>query len=114
VGKELVHNLFELGRGEIAGCRAVILTEVRNEGDGQPKVRRKESGAIQGFLLSATVDCGDLYDLGLLQEQTHARQPLRRQRPLRYRDRWINDYFWMRDEINCFHSLSAFGSRTNY
>src|SRR5262249_29848881 len=111
VGKEPVHNPFELGRGEIAGCRAVILTEVRHGGDGQPKVCRKEHGAIQGFLLRTTVDRRDLCDPGLPQEQTHARQPLRRQRPLRYRERWINDHFWMRDEINCFHNLSAFGSR---
>ena len=75
MGKELVYNLFELGRGEIAGCRAVILPEGRNGGDGQPKVRSKESGALQGFLLSATGDRRDLRDPGLLAEGADACVP---------------------------------------
>ena len=79
VGKELVHDPLELGHGEIAGCRAVMLTEVRHVGDGEPKVSSQESGAIYSFLLRATVNRRNLGNPGLPQEPTHACQPLRRQ-----------------------------------
>ena len=102
----MVHVPLELGPRERARCRAVILPENHNMGDRQPKVRGKESGAINGFLLGATIDRRDLGDPGLPQEQTHAYQPLRRQGPLRHRDGWSDDHLWMCDEINRFHSLA--------
>ena len=80
--KKLVGHGLEFGQDEVARGRTVVLAQCVHLGKVQRQVVGQDGGAVDGFLLGAAVDRGDVAHPGLGQRCAHTLQPQRRQRPL--------------------------------
>jgi hypothetical protein len=99
LGEELIGDSFEfLGRQE-AGCRAIVLAELRNLVESERKMLGQNGRAIDRLLLGAAIDRANAGYPGLSQAQAHALPAELGKRPARHWDIAAHNHVRVGDEV---------------
>ncbi len=95
-GKEQIGHGLELGTGQVAHGRAIILSKLH---DGQTKVLGQHVCAIARLAFRTAPHGTDVADLGQCEDMSHPLAASGRQRPVGDRHRGINQYVGVGDKV---------------